>query len=109
MTLSIIVFWVLSAIVGFLCAKYIAGEECGAEAKIVKNRVKIKDRVVHVHHWLYGSFLLMGIHHFFITHPWNHQEVFYGFLVGIVVQGLTYPDFYRVIYKEESDKPQMMI
>ena len=106
MTLSIIFFAILSAAIGFWCAQLVAGEECGAKAKIkiVKNRVKIKDHVVHVHHWLYGSFLLMGVHHFFITHPWHHQEVFYGFLVGVVIQGLTGKntrDFYRVVYKEE--------
>ena len=104
MTPMIIFFGILSAAAGFLCAKYVAGEECGDEAKIVKNKVKIKDHIVHVHHWLYGSFLLIGVHHFFITHPSRYEEIYYGFLIGIVIHGLTYPDFYRIVYKEEEEE-----
>jgi hypothetical protein len=104
MTPSIIFFGVLSAAVGFLCAKYIAGEEVGAEAKIVKNRVRIKNHVVHVHHWLYGSFFLIGLHSFFATHPSSYEEIIYGFMIGVVIQGLTYPDFYRIVYKEEESE-----
>ena len=69
-------------------------------------RIKVKDYIIHVHHWLYGGFLIVGLHHFFQSHPWPHQIVIYGFLVGIVIQGLTYRDFYRIVYKEsDSDAP----
>ena len=29
-----------------------------------------------------------------------------GFLIGLIIQGLTYPDFYRIIYRQDKfDKP----
>jgi hypothetical protein len=88
-----------SAIAGYLSAKFFAGAETGAKGKFGNLRVKVKDRVVHVHHWLYASFLMMGFHHYFTIHPWPHEAICYGFLIGVIVQGLTYRDFYRVVYK----------
>ena len=92
-----------SVIAGYLSAKFFAGEETGAPGKFGNLRVKVKDRVVHVHHWLYASFLVMGFHHYFTVHPWAHEAVCYGFFIGVIIQGLTYRDFYRVVYKEKDD------
>jgi len=94
---------VASAVAGFLLAKFFAGAATGAKGKFGNLRVKVKDRVVHVHHWLYASFLMMGFHHYFTVHPWPHEAICYGFLIGVIVQGLTYRDFYRVVYKEQDD------
>jgi hypothetical protein len=100
MTTTILFACLISALAGFLLARFFSGEEPGIKGKFGTLRIKVRDYVIHVHHWLYGGFLIMGFHHFFQSHPWPYQMVFYGFLAGIVIQGLTYPDFYRIIYKE---------
>lgn len=89
-----------SAMGGFFLARFFAGEETGAKGKLGNLRVKVRDRVVHIHHWLCGSFLLMGLHHYFISHTSPYEAVCYGLLIGIVAQGLTYRDFYRFVYKD---------
>ena len=101
-TLSAIAIGAMSALAGFSLARFFAGEEAGHEGKFGTLRIKVKDYVIHLHHWLYGGVLIFGVHRFFVTHPWPHEAVFYGFLIGVVMQGLTYPDFYRVIYKKSD-------
>jgi hypothetical protein len=91
-----------SAIAGFLLARFFAGEEAGEKGKLGVLRIHVKDYVIHLHHWLYGGVLIIGFHHFFAAHPWPHEAIFYGFLVGVVIQGLTYSDFYRIIYKKPN-------
>ena len=97
--MTVLLGGLLFTLAGYVSAKFFAGEEVGAKGRFGNLRVKVKDRVVHVHHWLYASFLIVGLHHYFIAHPWPHEVMCYGFLLGIVIQGLTYPDFYRVVYK----------
>ena len=102
MTATVFFGGLVSVFVGFFLARFFSGEESGMKGKCGALRIKVKDYIIHVHHWLYGGFLIMGFHHFFQTHPWPDQIILYGFLAGVVIQGLTYRDFYRIVYKESN-------
>jgi len=93
-TMISIISLVLSAIVGYLIAEYIGGAEEGGPAKIKSIRIKVKDYVLHVHHWLYASVALVVM-----PSDIGHKTVIEAFLVGVIVQGLTYKDFYKVVYR----------
>lgn len=89
-----IISLVLSAVAGYLIAEYIAGQDEGVQGKVKSIRIRVKEYVLHVHHWLYASFALAVL-------PSNieHKTVIESFLVGVIIQGLTYKDFYKVVYK----------
>jgi len=56
---------------------------------------------VHLHHWLvfFGIFVAAAIASFFIVSPF----LFYGFLGGVIVQGLLhYEDWPRVIKRQQK-------
>lgn len=89
-----IVSLVLSAVLGYFIADYIGGEAEGEPAKIKSIRIKVKDYVLHVHHWLYASVALVVI-----PADMAHKTLIEAFLAGVIVQGLTYRDFYKVVYK----------
>lgn len=64
-------------------------------------RVKIFGRVVHIHHWV--SFSILLILSFFITWGILDFIVTKGILLGGIIQGLTLPKEHRkVIYKDFS-------
>ncbi|MDE2019542.1 MAG: hypothetical protein KGJ13_04300 [Patescibacteria group bacterium] len=87
---------ILTAIIGFTFAELLSGKFEGHRGKWKSIRIKVKDYTVHVHHWLYASFVLAAM-------PSNvdHRSFIEALLVGIIVQGLTYSDFYKVVYKED--------
>lgn len=64
-------------------------------------RVKIFGRVIHIHHWV--SFSVLLILSFFITAGILDFIVTKGILLGGIIQGLTLPkEHRRVIYKDFS-------
>lgn len=64
-------------------------------------RMKIFGRVIHVHHWI--SFSVLLILSFFITWGILDFIVTKGILLGGIIQGLTLPKEHRkVIYKDFS-------
>jgi hypothetical protein len=87
----------LGAVAGYLVAEYIAGKDEGAPGKVKSIRIRVKEYVLHVHHWLYASVALVVL-------PSSHigyKSVAEAFLVGIIIQGFTYSDFYKVVYKPQ--------
>jgi hypothetical protein len=85
---------ILTAIAGFVLAGLI-GEAEGRPARVKSIRIKVRDYTVHVHHWLYASMAF-----FALPSSTGHRTVIEAFLVGVIVHGLTYRDFYKVVYKE---------
>ncbi|MBS3903577.1 MAG: hypothetical protein KGZ30_04380 [Anaplasmataceae bacterium] len=79
---------------GYIAANFLAGPETGVPGRIRSIRFSIKNYVVHLHHWFIASttgvFLFLGE---------VERLVIYAFLLGIIIQGLTYRDFHRLIYK----------
>lgn len=64
-------------------------------------RMKIFGRVIHIHHWI--SFSVLLILSFFITWGVLDFIVTKGILLGGIIQGLTLPkEHRRVIYKDFS-------
>lgn len=64
-------------------------------------RLKIFGRVIHVHHWI--SFSILLLFSFFITTGILDFMVTKGLLLGGIIQGLTLPKEHRkVVYKDFS-------
>ena len=94
-----IVFGYLSFIswaVGFLIAKYLGGKTVGERGRLRSFFIPLGKRKIHLHHWLISSWimifaLLKGV---FLISP----EVFFGFLGGLVFQGIYYyTDWYKIL------------
>jgi hypothetical protein len=60
-------------------------------------RLPIGSRYLHVHHWLYCSVLLVMLHLACLSTPFTC-----GFLVGSVMQGLTYRDWSLLWYEKSQ-------
>jgi hypothetical protein len=84
----------LGAVAGYLAAEYFSGKDEGERGKVKSIRIKVKEYVLHVHHWLCASVALV-----ILPADLGHKTVIEAFLVGIIIQGLTYRDFYKVVYK----------
>lgn len=61
-------------------------------------KIRVMGRIVHFHHWLNLSLILtislfinLGLFDYLFTR---------GVMVGGIMQGLTFPDFRRIIYKD---------
>lgn len=83
---------------GFFLAKLLSGKGTGQPAKFGSLRFKIKDYTVHIHHWFWAV-VLMGLL-YVIQFKLN---LAYAFLSGVTIQGLTYSDFYKIVYKNRSN------
>ena len=89
--------FLLAAIIGYFFAKFTSGPTEGVPGKIPSLRFNLGQYTIHLHHWLWGSLvglllLITGSGHPFI----------YGLLAGIITQGLTYWDYFYVIYKKDA-------
>jgi len=92
---------ILSAIMGFSIAELLAGKAAGHPGKWWSSiRIRVKEYTFHVHHWLYASVALVAL-----PSSTDHKNVIEAFLLGIVVHGLTYSDFYRIVYREPAKNP----
>lgn len=87
---------ILTAAAGYLITDYLAGDYEGHPGKLKSVRIRVKQYILHVHHWLSASFAL-----YVLPSDAAHKTLIEAFLVGIIIQGLTYKDFYKVIYKAE--------
>ena len=58
--------------------------------------LKFKDWI-HIHHWLWSSILIAVL--FFLN---IRDLLLYGFLIGSIIQGLTYKDWYIIIYRKDK-------
>jgi hypothetical protein len=91
---QLMILILVGAIAGYLVAEYLAGKDEGDCGKVKSLRIKVKEYVLHVHHWLCASVALVVL-----PPDVGNKTVIEAFLVGIIIQGLTYRDFYKVVYK----------
>ena len=86
-----LLIFLISGIFGFITASFIAGKK-GRKGIIAPIIFRIKDYKIHLHHWLISTIILIIL--MFLNF---YNDVIYGFLTGLIIQGLTYKDFYRII------------
>lgn len=91
-----IIYIFISAILGFLIAKILCGKYEGDKPER-SLRFSIEKYYLHIHHWIYGVVILIILLIFKFYNP----SVF-GFLMGIIVQGLFYKDRFVILYKKQD-------
>ena len=86
---------------GYFAAYFFAGQKTSEQGRIPSLVFNVGDWSVHLHHWLVflAIFVVAAIASFFIVSPF----VFYGFLGGVIVQGLFhYEDWPRIIRRQQK-------
>lgn len=84
-----------SVIVGFLLAELIAGRKSMGRNQLIKSLTFNQGiNIIHIHHWMWCVGLLIIL---FIVH--YKSSVLNGLLFGAMIQGLTYKDAFKIIYK----------
>jgi hypothetical protein len=61
-------------------------------------KINIGNRTIHIHHWLSYSFLLVITITFGVGGGLLDFLFIKGFFLGGIVQGLTFPDWKKIIY-----------
>ena len=90
-------YWLVPAIVfGYLVARFFAGKKTGMQGRIKSIFLHTKHYKIHLHHWLFSAAALLIL----ISLNYYHDVVF-GFLIGMIFQGLTYRDFYKIVYRKK--------
>ena len=89
----------VSMIIGYFIARFCAGAKTNMPGRIPSFLVfRVRSYRVHLHHWFVFSNILAValVLHFFVITP----LVFYGFLGGVIAQGvLYYNDWGRIVTK----------
>ena len=79
---------------GYLIAAFCAGKREGEQGRFRSLIFKTKNYIIHLHHWfiaIIGLAILLSFNFY--------NNLIYGLLIGVIVQGLTYKDFYRIAYR----------
>ena len=87
---------------GFAIAKYGGGNKEGVRGRVRSILIPLGSHRLHLHHWLIcATLILIGVtKSFYLFFP---PEIFYGFLAGLVFQGLfSYGDWYRIIHRKPA-------
>ncbi|MEK7631496.1 MAG: hypothetical protein AAB445_01335 [Patescibacteria group bacterium] len=87
----------LVTIVSFFFWKYVSGKSAGEQGRMRSLRFTFGRYTFWLHHWLYCSIAIVALLSVGVYHP-----LVYGFLLGGVIQGLTYKDFYYVVFQTEK-------
>jgi len=82
----------IGAVIGFLLAKFIAGKDSSHPNVL---RLNLGSYVFNLQLWLLA--LLMII--FFVFYGF-YNDLLFGFLLGIIIQGITYNGFYEILVKK---------
>ena len=90
--------FLLGIMIGFLVSLFFSGKEEGKKGRLPSWKFSFKSYTVHLHHWFLISLLLIGLWFIDVTNP-----LIFGLLVGSITQGLTYRDFYKIIYKKKKE------
>ncbi len=95
MNVFFLVFF-LASWVSFLVTKYLGSKETGKRSKIPSITLPLGLYKIHLHHWLISSTIIAIA---LVKGSWLlPTEVFYGFLSGIVWQGVyCYDDWHKVV------------
>ena len=88
-------------IAGFAAAHIGGGKHAGLPGRVHSLTLSWRSYRLHIHHWLV-AFLISGIcalKGFYVITP----EVFYGFLAGLIFQGIYfYDDWHRIIFRHRK-------
>jgi len=79
-------------ILGFLIAYFFSGKKEGDKGKLKSIIIKTKNCKIHLHHWLLSAIILL-----ILLYAKFYNDFIYGFLIGLVIEGLAYKDFYMII------------
>lgn len=82
-------------IAGFCVATLLAGRTEGEQGLLKSIRFGVKDYTLHLHHWFMASIALSVL--FFVDYQ---NDAVYGGLLGLVIQGLRYRDYYRILFRQ---------
>lgn len=65
-------------------------------------KLELRNRFIHLHHWL----LFIGVYALILTidKGFLRTDLFQGFVVGSIAQGLTYEDRFMFIYSAKHKK-----
>ncbi len=88
---------ILGILIGFLIAKIFSGKKTGEEGKIKSLKFNVKNFTIHIHHWFIATLILV-----LLVLIKFYNDLVYGFLLGLIIQGITYPDFYKIIYRKKT-------
>jgi hypothetical protein len=91
-----IIYFFISAIIGFLIAKIVCGKYEGDKPER-SLRFSISKYYLHIHHWIYCSVVLIILSILKFYNPF-----IFGFLMGITIQGLFYKDKFVILYKKQD-------
>lgn len=87
----------LAGMFGYFFTKILAGKKEGEPGKIKSIIIELKKWKIHFHHWLIAFvFLLIDLYFYFLPYP----QISWGFLGGVIFQGLTYPDWYKIVARK---------
>jgi len=86
-----------SVVVGFVFWTLFAGKCEGDKLEKHSFRILINNYYIHIHHWLLALICLVIL---FICNI--HLDFVYGLLIGSIIQGLTYKDWYIIIYRKDK-------
>jgi hypothetical protein len=90
----------LGMILGYFLSKFLAGKKAGEQGIIKSIIISFKNWKIHLHHWFLSSiFLSLSFFDFF-----HFPQFLVGFLGGALIQGLSYPDWHRILIKERSNE-----
>ena len=90
----------LSWVMGLVAAKYVSGEKDGRRGRARSIIISWRRYELHLHHWLLSSLAgsIVAIQGSSLVVP----ELFYGFLGGVVFQGIyCYSDWYRIVKRKK--------
>lgn len=87
---------IVGIIIGFLIAKFFAGKKEGEQGRLKSIKFDINKLTIHLHHWLIGLAILA-----LLMSLKFYNDLVYGLVIGIIIQGLTYKDFYKIIYRRK--------
>lgn len=87
----------LAGVFGYFFTKILAGKKPGETGKVKSVIIELEKWKIHLHHWL----IALGIIFFnFYFNFLPYQQFSLGFLSGVVFQGLSYPDWYKIVVKK---------
>jgi len=83
----------VSLFIGYFIAYFLAGPKTKQKGRVPSLTFQFRQYRIHLHHWFIFSNILLvaAITHFFVVTP----LLFYGFLGGIVAQGIVHYEDWR--------------
>ncbi len=90
MNIYIVIFGV---VISFCIGVFLSGKRNDRPGKIKSLKFNVKKYTIHLHHWFLSSVIFIS---FVILKFYN--DLIYGILIGLIFQGLTYKDFYKIVY-----------